>query len=191
VDLTVQGVKVFQELGCSVEEPGICLDYPMNSFLDIFATNAYASYGSLYHEYPELLSDYVRDNLDRGRRTSGADYARALLAVHIIRGKLDDLFEDFDLLMTPTMAVSAFPVGQQPKSIGGREVHPRWDYLPFTPVFNLTGQPAANIPCGFTTDGMPVGLHIIGRRGEESTVLRASAAFEQARPWNHIWPTVS
>ena len=191
VDLTSQGAKVFQELGCSVEEPSISLDYPMNSFLDIFATNAYASYGNLYQEYPELLSDYVRENLDRGQRTSGADYARALLAAHVIRAKLDDLFEGFDLLITPTMAVSAFPVGQQPKFIDGREVHPRYDYMPFTPVFNLTGQPAASIPCGFTNDGMPVGLHIIGRRGEESTVLRASAAFEQARPWDHIWPTVS
>ena len=108
-----------------------------------------------------------------------------------MQSRMDDLMESYDLLLTPTMAVPAFPVGQFPKVIAGREVHPRWDYLPFTPVFNLSGQPAASIPCGFSADGMPIGLHIIGRRGEETTVLRASAAFEEARPWAHLQPPVS
>jgi aspartyl-tRNA(Asn)/glutamyl-tRNA(Gln) amidotransferase subunit A len=108
-----------------------------------------------------------------------------------MRARLDSLFESFDLLLTPTMAVTAFPVGKFPQVIGGRPVHARWDYLPFTPVFNLTGQPAASIPCGFSADGMPIGLHIIGRRGEEAAVLRASAAFEKARPWAQFRPPVS
>ena len=67
---------------------------------------------------------------------------------------------------------------------------PRLGYMPYTPVFNLTGQPAASVPCGFTEDGMPIGLHIVGRRGEETTVLRASAAFEAARPWADLRPPV-
>jgi aspartyl-tRNA(Asn)/glutamyl-tRNA(Gln) amidotransferase subunit A len=69
-------------------------------------------------------------------------------------------------------------------------VQPRAGYAPFTRAFNLTGQPAASIPCGFSSQGLPLGLHIIGRRGDESKVLRASAAFEQARPWAQHQPPI-
>ncbi len=58
----------------------------------------------------------------------------------------------------------------------------------FTIPFNLTGQPAASIPAGFTEDGLPVGLQIVGRKYDEPTVLRASARFEEARPWADRWP---
>jgi aspartyl-tRNA(Asn)/glutamyl-tRNA(Gln) amidotransferase subunit A len=60
-----------------------------------------------------------------------------------------------------------------------------------TRPFNLSGQPAASVPCGFSSEGLPIGLHIIGKRGDEATVLRASAAFEQARPWEHHRPDIS
>ena len=56
-------------------------------------------------------------------------------------------------------------------------------YSPFTSIFNMTGQPAATVPCGFTKAGLPIGLQIIGRRYDDVTVLRASAAFEAAHPW--------
>lgn len=56
-------------------------------------------------------------------------------------------------------------------------------YLAYTYPFNVTGQPAASVPCGWTDDGLPVGLQIVGRRFDEATVLRAAAAFEEAFPW--------
>ena len=68
---------------------------------------------------------------------------------------------------------------------------PFWGYTPFTFPFNMGMQTAASIPCGFSSDGMPIGLHIIGRRGDETTVLRASASFEQARPWADDHPAIS
>jgi aspartyl-tRNA(Asn)/glutamyl-tRNA(Gln) amidotransferase subunit A len=88
------------------------------------------------------------------------------------------------------MAVPAFSVATLPDRIGGQEVNPRAGYTPFTRAFNLSGQPAASIPCGFSSEGLPVGLHIVGRRREESTVLRASAAFERVRPWAEHRPPV-
>ena len=186
-----EGAMVFESLDCTVEETSFALEYPMEPFLAIFTTNAYASYSQLYEAHGDLFTDYARDSMERGRSVSGADYARALHSVQVMRSKMDTLMGEYDLLLTPTMAVPAFPVGQFPTRIAGREVFPRWDYLPFTPVFNLSGQPAASIPCGFSSEGMPIGLHIIGRRGEEATVLRASAAFEQARPWSQQRPLVS
>ncbi len=189
--VTAKGAKVFEELGCVVEDTDLSLEHPMDGFLSIFCAGAYLSYGKVYEEHKDLLTDYVRENLALGKRTSGADYAKGLLAAHVMQSRIDDLMEKYDLLLTPTMAVTAFPVGQFPQTIDGADVAPRWGYMPFTPVFNLTGQPAASVPCGFSDDGMPIGLHIVGRRGEEATVLRASAAFEESRPWSHLRPVVS
>jgi aspartyl-tRNA(Asn)/glutamyl-tRNA(Gln) amidotransferase subunit A len=89
------------------------------------------------------------------------------------------------------MAVPAFPVGQRLVEIGGKEVHPFWSYSPFSYPINMIGNPAASLPCGFSSDGMPIGLHIVGRLGDEATVLAASAAFERASPWIGHRPAVS
>src|SRR5207253_1538509 len=93
------------------------------------------------------------------------------------------VFEGYDLLLTPTLARPAFAVGlDNATEIAGRPV-PEWAWSPFTYPFNLTGQPAASVPCGFTKGGLPIGLQVVGRRFDDATVLRASAAFEAARPW--------
>lgn len=92
-------------------------------------------------------------------------------------------FEKYDLLLTPTIACAPFEVGlDNPTEIAGRRVSP-YAWIPFTYPFNLTGQPAASVPAGFTRDGLPVGLQIVGRRFDDVGVLRAAAAFEHARPW--------
>ncbi|MBI2218823.1 MAG: amidase [Candidatus Rokubacteria bacterium] len=92
-------------------------------------------------------------------------------------------FEKYELLLTPTIACPPFAVGlDNPPEIAGRAVPP-YGWIPFTYPFNLTGQPAASVPCGFTKSGLPIGLQIVGRRFDDATVLRASAAFERARPW--------
>jgi aspartyl-tRNA(Asn)/glutamyl-tRNA(Gln) amidotransferase subunit A len=104
-----------------------------------------------------------------------AQQKRGALGVHM------NLFHrDYDLLVTPTLAVPAFDVGREaPAAPGGT----RWtDWTPFTYPFNLTQQPAASIPCGFTAAGLPVGLQIVGPRYADALVLRAARAFETARP---------
>lgn len=95
-------------------------------------------------------------------------------------------------LLSPTLAVAAFPIGQIPETIGGRQVAVRTlGYFPFTYPFNVLGNPAATLPCGLTREGLPVGLQVVGRLGDEPTVLAASAAFEEARPWADRRPRVS
>jgi aspartyl-tRNA(Asn)/glutamyl-tRNA(Gln) amidotransferase subunit A len=99
-------------------------------------------------------------------------------------------FEKYDLLLTPTIACPPFKVGlDNPTEIAGKPVE-AYAWIPFTYPFNVTGQPAASVPCGFTKDGLPIGLQIVGRRFDDSTVLRASAAFERARPWAQHRPVL-
>jgi aspartyl-tRNA(Asn)/glutamyl-tRNA(Gln) amidotransferase subunit A len=100
-------------------------------------------------------------------------------------------FERFDLLLTPTVPCSPFPIGREsPDSIDGNSLRERFAWLRFLYPFNLTGQPAASVPCGFTKSGLPVGLQIVGKRLFDSTVLGAATIFEQIKPWAHARPAV-
>ena len=82
-------------------------------------------------------------------------------------------FEQYDLLLSPTMATTAFPVGEPPETIDGKAVHWFSGYTPFTYPINMIGHTAASVPCGLSADGLPIGLHVVGRFGDESTVIAA------------------
>jgi aspartyl-tRNA(Asn)/glutamyl-tRNA(Gln) amidotransferase subunit A len=100
------------------------------------------------------------------------------------------LFEKFDLLLTPPCRSRRFPVGRLNPEHWPQHA---WDWIrwaSFSYPFNFTGQPAASVPAGFTPDGLPVGLQIVGRRFADLTVLQAAAAFEAARPWAQRRPAL-
>ncbi len=195
VRVTEKAARVFEELGAVVETPGLSIEDPFASFWDVFSTASYTSYGHLLGERRDDFTYYGLRAFDRGAAVTGADLSRALLRVDQLRRQMEVFFDDYDLLLTPTMAVPAFPIEERPAIIGGKEVDPFWGYLPFTFPINMTGQTAASVPCGFSEDpasaGMPIGLHLVGPRGSEARVLQASAAFEQARPWSDKRPPVS
>ena len=191
VEVAGKGARVFEELGCTVEEGSVGLENPFPIFYDTFSVQLGASFGHLLEEHRGEMTGYALETIDRGLSLSGPDLSRTMQSVAELQAHMETFFETYDLLLTPTMAVPAFPVGKHPAVIGGRDVIPFWGYTPFTFPFNMTMQTAASVPCGYSSDGMPIGLHIIGRRGEETTVLRASAAFEAARPWAGKRPPVS
>lgn len=186
-----QGARVFEELGSTVEEPPLVLEDPFPAFWDIFATASYTSYGHLLDQHRDDFTEYGLGALEHGAEVTGADLSRGLLRVDQLRRQMEDFFDQYDLLLTPTMAVPAFVIEQRPSVIGGKQVDPFWGFLPFTFPINMTGQTASSVPCGFSSDAMPIGLHIIGPKGAEARVLQASAAFEQARPWSEKRPPVS
>jgi Asp-tRNA(Asn)/Glu-tRNA(Gln) amidotransferase A subunit family amidase len=102
-------------------------------------------------------------------------------------------FKRYDLLVTPTLTTVPFPhSGWQPgpESISGQPINRLLGWI-LTYPFNLTGHPAISIPCGFSSDGLPIGLQIIGRRHADAQVLQAAAAFEAVMPWAHIRPTLA
>ena len=190
-DVTSKAAQVFETLGCAVEEADLTLEPPFDVFWTLFCSIASVRGAGLLEEHADELTRYARDCFENAARTTGAAYAAALGHVDRIKAQFDELFQRHDLLLTPTMAVAAFPVGRPPDEIAGRRVDGFWGAFPFTFPINMIGYPAASVPCGFSSDGLPVGLHIIGRKGDEATVIAASAAFEEARPWAHLRPPVS
>ena len=126
--------------------------------------------------------------IDVGRRYSAVDVGQMMIARAAYWNAMRQVFERHDLLLTPTTAVPPFELGLVgPTEVNGRPViHLGWT---LAYPFNLTGQPAATVPCGFTADGLPIGLQIVGPRFGDALVLRAAAAFERMRPWAERWPT--
>ena len=183
-------VRVFTELGAKLEEgrPDFA---PMHEvFQLLFAADCAGAIGARLEEWKEKLDPGLVRLTEIGLKASGSDYARAVSRCHLFWERLQPFFDKYDLLLTPTLPVPPFPVGMDwPREVAGQKVHPL-NYLAFTYPFNLTGQPAASVPCGWTPEGMPIGLQIVGRRFEDATVLRAAAAFEEARPWADRWPEI-
>jgi aspartyl-tRNA(Asn)/glutamyl-tRNA(Gln) amidotransferase subunit A len=122
---------------------------------------------------------------------SAVDAERAVHRRTALWHRVRRFFERHDVLVTPTTATAAFPIGQTfPAEIDGRRLTNQLEWFPFTYPFAITGQPAVSVPAGFTADGLPVGLQIVGRRFADATVLRVAAAFEAARPWAHRRPSL-
>jgi aspartyl-tRNA(Asn)/glutamyl-tRNA(Gln) amidotransferase subunit A len=180
--ITGEAVKAFSELGCHVEETHPNFDNPGELFQHFF----YVNIGAMLQEYPKYedqIDPQLLANIHEVKAVSGQDYARSILRRSAIFDKIRRLFASYELLLCPTVAVPPFGLGLEgPTQIAGRTVDRR-AWLALTPLFNLTGQPAATVPCGFSSDGLPIGLQIVGRRFDEATVLHASAAFEAIRPW--------
>ena len=191
--VTYKAAQVFEELGCHVGESDLALDSPYDAYGPIFEARAYASYGQYLESHREQLTYFARDFIEAGAKVTGVDYARALGLMDRLKQEMADLFEDYDLLLSPTLSLTALPVAEFPEEIAGRPVYPNryFSFFPFTYPINAVGHAAASIPAGFSSDGLPIGLHIVGRKGGEETVIAASAAFERARPWIQHRPPVS
>jgi aspartyl-tRNA(Asn)/glutamyl-tRNA(Gln) amidotransferase subunit A len=184
-----KAVKVFAEMGHSVEEATPTPIDPFDTWDVLINSRNFIPYGSLLEKHADKLMEYTKTALECGRDVSGVEVAKSWVQVEKMRGVMLDFFAQYDLLLTPCTAVPAPKVGQKARELGRHFID--WPFHPFTPVFNLTLNPAAAIPCGFTADGLPISLQMVGRLEDEVTVLRASAAFEEARPWANKRPPIS
>ncbi|MCZ6789451.1 MAG: amidase family protein [Chloroflexi bacterium] len=191
--VTQEAAQVFGEHGAVVEEAGFTWDH--EEIRETFKTLFFSDYAAAFGEAPaarvEQMTPTFQAIIEQARQWPVSRLALALRELEWHRGRVAELFRGFDLLLTPTLATTAFPVGQRPEVIDGKAVDPFWGFNPFNFPFNMSGNTAASVPCGFSEKGLPIGLHIVGRKGAEATVLAASAVFEAARPWAGRRPPVS
>lgn len=125
----------------------------------------------------------------RGRRYSGVDYMTAAHRRAGLRESFRKLFTEVDLLVTPTVAVTAFEAGTLGvETVDGKQVDRHLGWSPFSWPINLAGLPAASVPCGFDAGGLPIGFQIVAPWLGEAAILRAAAAYEAAHPWSQRWP---
>jgi aspartyl-tRNA(Asn)/glutamyl-tRNA(Gln) amidotransferase subunit A len=181
-------VKAFEELGCKVEEA-----HPdAGDVQPYFSTQVSSAVAAQLYDALPQWGDKMEPGLKMFVERSGGilarDYVKARMGELEYSEKVRQFFTKYELLLTPVLAVPPFPIGMYGQGeINGKRVGPiAW--MPFTYPFNVTGQPAAAVPCGFTEDGLPIGLQIVGRKYREDTVLKVSAAFERVRPWADKYP---
>jgi aspartyl-tRNA(Asn)/glutamyl-tRNA(Gln) amidotransferase subunit A len=174
-------VRQFEQLGCHVDRVERVFD---SDPVDIWAAEFYAGAGTRLRPFlekqRELIDPAVADILEQALRQDLRDYYGKVFERYALRDKLRPFFERYDILLSPVLPVTSLDTGKNvPDHLTGRNLV-SWVY--YTYPFNLTGQPAASVCAGIASDGMPVGLQIVGRALGEADVVRAAAAFERTQP---------
>ncbi|RWB69911.1 amidase family protein [Mesorhizobium sp.] len=150
-----------------------------------------AGHADLLDKWQEHLDPGLVACIRDGSRHGVSQYQRMRVRKHQYITEIHRFFENFDLLLTPAASVAAFPLPRlQPEHWPQHD----WDWISwaeFSYPFNMSGNPAASVPCGFTDEGLPVGLQIVGRRFDDLGVLQASALFEKVRPWARNRPPLA
>ncbi|RDW14079.1 amidase [Paracoccus thiocyanatus] len=173
-------VQVFRDLGAEVTEITLDLPDPVAVYTKILSVTLGATIAGLTEKQRKLVDPGLLVIGDWGAKVDAIDYARTLhVARSEIASRLIAVHDQFDLLLLPAMPRTAFVVGEDFPGDRGGDWQGGW--TPFTSPFNLSCQPAASIPCGLDSAGLPIGLQIVGRPLDESGVLRAAQAYETTR----------
>jgi amidase len=141
---------------------------------------------------PGEIEPLTRALADMGRQQTAPNYLISLTVLQRISRDFQRFFVDYDVLLTPTLAEPPLPLGtlESPPDNPLFGIIRSGQYVPFTPICNITGQPAMSVPLYWNTQGLPIGSHFIGRYGDEATLFRLAAQLEQARPWSNRRPPV-
>ncbi len=190
-------VKAFEELGAKVSPVQMKFDpVPRDYWWTVWTSNQVAMYGQLAEEHGDKLMDYTLEMIKHGRTLTAADFTKAMRQAEVHRLMTTEMFEQYDIVLTPGHAAVAWPHRKPPKQVGSAKPDAQlagisYGAIPFTMAYNILWNPAASVPCGYGEGGMPVGLQVVGAHDRDDTVLRACRAFELARPWTGKRPAVS
>lgn len=189
-------VAAFTELGCNVEQERTDFSDTVQAYGLINATRRAATTDPFLPERADDLDREVVWRAELAGSKTATDLGKAVIVQTSAYERVRGLLQRYDVLLTPTTPTPAFPVevgdtGGFPLEIAGVKINNVFEQLALTFLFNLTGHPAISVPAGWTHDGLPVGLQIIGPWRDDAAVLRAAAAYERARPWRDRWPTLA
>lgn len=178
-----EAARLFAEMGAEVEECDPFTDDPVGIFNTLWQSGAYGALRNLPPDQRAKLDPGLSKVLDDATGISLGDYMDAQRDRAGFSSAVKVFMSKYDLLLTPTLAVPAFGVDRLVPEGWAEDAQNSWvAWTPFSYPFNLTQQPACSVPCGFTKDGLPVGLQIVGRMFDDATVLRAAQAYEDANP---------
>ena len=149
-----------------------------------------ASLGELARTQGPHLYPPVRLRIEAGFFVSAADYLQAQRARVLFIRDSHELLSKVDVLAGPTLPVTAYKIGAQEIKVGDQMAGPVTALTQYTRPFNLNGFPAITVPCGFSDEGLPVGLQLAGKPFDEETLLRVAHAYEQATDWHKTPPAV-
>jgi aspartyl-tRNA(Asn)/glutamyl-tRNA(Gln) amidotransferase subunit A len=185
-----KAARRFRELGAKVDEVRLAWPSPKAAWEAVFCGGIATRMGP-YLDRPQDIDPGLLPIIQDAVKWPATRYVQAWFDRLNWYEHVRRYFDGHDLLLTPTIATPPFKVGlDNPPDIAGRPVE-AYDWIPFTYPFNLTGNPAASVPCGFTKDGLPIGLQIVGRRFDDATVLRAAAGYERIAPWADKKPSLA
>ncbi len=180
-------IRVFEEGGAIIEN--VTLPRPT---MDLYRTIQKPE-ASLAHRqkgwYPEksgLYSDLVRTRLHEGEQIPAVDYIQALHDRRVLSSSFRGVMQQVDAFILPTLPIPAIPLEQTGKliTVDGVSEESATAYLRLNMPFNLSGLPAVSFPCGFSANGLPIGLQVAGKPFEEATVLRIAHAYQQLTDWH-------
>lgn len=183
--ITRAAARAFAGLGARIETVEHVMDDPSALFEKLKRGLTAFAFRKLGAADFAVMDPHVVAEIEACRGADLESHLEAEMERAAFGARMLAFFRDFDFLVTPTLAVAPFPVERDCP-----EGHSRYDWTAFCYPFNLTRQPAASVPCGFTREGLPVGLQIVGPPHADLLVLQAARAFERARPWAARLPSL-
>ncbi len=184
--------KTFESLGCTVEQAEPDFAAAELAFRVLRAWNSANTYGERLKEHPEAFKDTLAGEIEEGLRLTGTEVARAETAHSQFWRRFQAFLEKYEYFVLPTTQLPAFDVNTPyPTEIAGVKLDHYIDWMKSCWYISATGNPAASVPGGFTSEGLPVGVQIVGRNKEDFSVLQMAHAFEQATGFGKKRPAIA
>src|SRR5271167_792467 len=182
----------FESLGCIVEQAEPDFAPAEISFRTLRAWNSAATYGERLQEHPDAFKDTLKREIEEGLRLTGTDVARAETAHSLVWRRFQAFLEKYEYFVLPTTQLPPFDVNTPyPTEIAGVKFTNYIDWMKSCWYISATGNPAASVPAGFTPEGLPVGVQIVGRNKQDFSVLQLAHAFEQATNFARRRPKIA
>jgi amidase len=182
----------FESLGCIVEQAEPDFSPAEISFRTIRAWSAAASYGKMLEQHPDAFKDTLKEEIERGTKLTGQDITRAEVAHTLIWRRFQAFLQKYEYFILPTTQLPPFDVTTPyPTEIAGVHFDNYIDWMKACWYISATGNPAASVPAGFTPEGLPVGVQIVGPNKQDFNVLQLAHAFEQATGFAKRRPAIA
>jgi len=189
--LVAQAAKAFEEMGATVEQVSPDWGPQGTELMQFFWPTVFAGYSRFFPDWEDKMDPGLVAAIKSVQDVKLPQFMNMRSRRFAYCQSIHEFFEGWDFLLTPAVSVPAFAADQAAPPNWTAEGGVLAGWTPFSYPFNWSGNPAASIPCGFTSEGLPVGLQIVARRFDDLGVLQASAAFEAARPWGQHRPVLS